>query len=201
LQSVGRLARAGSGFTDIIGNFGHQLIAGDAKGARQIEVSVDSGLEAAGQQFSRFGQIGNIEEGLVNRELFDQGGQLVEASHYLLRGSRVGVKVRGHDDQVGAEFDGSGHGHGRANAEAAGGVGTGSHNPPRFGPAAYSEDLAAQARVALFFDGTEKGIQVKVQDFAGHGFSPTIILNLSYGLVNRRSRPPGTASLCAELKD
>jgi hypothetical protein len=54
------------------------------------------------------------------------------------------------------------------NTKTAGSVGARSDHAPLVGSPADGEGLTPQAGIALFFDGTEEGIQIKVQDFAGH---------------------------------
>ena len=48
-------------------------------------------------------------------------------------------------------------------------VRAGGHHAALVGPPADGEGLAAQRRVVQFFDRAEEGVQVEVQDGAGHG--------------------------------
>jgi len=72
------------------------------------------------------------------------------------------------DLQARAETQRPAGGHGRTDSKAAGGIGAGGDHAALIRPAADGERLAAQGRIVQFFDRTEEGIQVKVQDGARH---------------------------------
>ena len=114
-------------------------------------------------------QVADIHEGLVDGDLLDQRREVAQALHDLVGHLAVIAAVVRDDQQARAQAQGPAHRHGRVDAEAAGGVGAGGHHAAFLRPAADGKGLAAQGRVVQFFDGTEEGVQVEVQDGAGHG--------------------------------
>ena len=62
--------RVDGGFPDIGRDLGDQLAGGDPEGAGQAEFGVDLPLEADGEDPSGFGQGGDVQEGLVDGDLF-----------------------------------------------------------------------------------------------------------------------------------
>jgi hypothetical protein len=56
-------------------------------------------------------------------------------------------------------------------AKLASGIGTGGHHASAIRTATHCKGFALQFRISQFFDSAEKGVEIEMEDFAGHGGS------------------------------
>ena len=92
----------------------------------------------------------------------------MKALHHLPRDFAVEVVAHRHNDQARAEPERLPHRHRGTDAHPPGGVGAGSNYSSFFGFSSYGKWLAAQFRIVSLFDSTIEGVQVNMQDRAGH---------------------------------
>jgi len=76
----------------------------------------------------------------------------------------------GDDDQISAKLHRARHGHGASHTQRARRVRTGCDHAAFVGFAAHGEWSSAQGGVMNFLHRAEEGVEINVQDRAGHGY-------------------------------
>ncbi len=135
---------------------GEEFIGGDTDGAGEGEFGADVVSDAAGDGFAAAEQAqraGDVEEGFVNGEAFDEGGIAFEDGEDLVGdGTAGGGACRGEEDGGRAAAAGVPGGHGGMNA-GAGFVGGGGDDASLVGRSADGDGLAAVFGVVALLDG------------------------------------------------
>ena len=154
----------------VAGDLGHQLRRRDADRAAEAAGHLgDVGLELPrddGDALDRDvvdvrGR--EVDEGLVERQRLDQGGQLPQQLHHRAAGRPVGVEPAGEVRRVGAACARLAGRHRRADPEGPGLVGRRRHHAAAADPA-HDDRLAAQRRLVALLHGGEERVQVDVED-------------------------------------
>jgi hypothetical protein len=129
--SVSALAdhREAAGLVEVGGDLGEELVVRQADGAGEAQFILhpfgQPGQQDGGGCAVQAGGAGEVEEGLVQREGFDGGGQLLHHRADGAGGFGVGGQAGFDDHRLGAELQGLEHRHGRADALDAGDVAAG----------------------------------------------------------------------------
>ena len=162
--------REAAGFVEVGGDLGEVFVVGQAHRAGQAQlgfhVADQAGQHDGGGGAVEAGGAGQVEEGFVEGEGFDGGG---EGLHQGADGAAcfdVGGEVGFHDDGLGAELQGLEHRHRGADAVDSGEVAAGRDDAP--GAAADDDGLIPQGGVIPLFNAGIKGVAVHVGD--GEGF-------------------------------
>ncbi len=111
---------------------------------------------------------GGVEKRFVERERLHQRRHVTKDRHHLSRHLDVALEVRRHPDRAGTEAERAAHRHGGACPEHARLVRRRRDDAAILGAAADEHGLAAQLRVVELLDGREEGVEIGVQNRAGH---------------------------------
>jgi len=145
---------------------------GETDGAGEAELVLHAagqpGQHHGGGRAVEAGGAGEVEEGLVEGERFDDGGERVHHRADRAGGFDVGVEAGLHDDGFGAELQGLEHRHGGFHALDAGDVAGGGDDAAA--AAADDDGLVREGRVVAFLDGGEEGVAIHVGDGEGEEF-------------------------------
>ena len=151
---------------EVRGEFCQELVVGKPDGAGNAKLGRHA-FDKPGQHHRRRGAVqlggpGQVEEGLVEREGFDGGCQILHHRADLAGDLRVDLHPAFHDHRFRAEFQGLKHRHGGPHAldpcDIAGG---GDHAAP---PAADDDRLVAQVGIVALFDRGIEGIAIHMRD-------------------------------------
>jgi hypothetical protein len=168
------------GFLEVATEFGEEFVGGDADAGGELALGADAGFDGFGDgQDGGEGGIaigrggggsegGEVEVGFIDRDLFDEGGELLEQEHDLGGFGAIGVHARADEDALGAEPAGGAGGHGGADLEAAGFVASGADDAALVGWGADDEGFATILGLIPLLDGGEEGIHIDMEDDAGH---------------------------------
>ncbi len=110
---------------DVACDFGEEFVGGDAGGCGEGGFFEDAAADFVGDECCAALEmlaVGDVDEGFVEGEGFDDVGELTEDGVDDLAGFVILFDVGGDDDQVRAQAQGVAGGHGGADAEFAGGV-------------------------------------------------------------------------------
>jgi hypothetical protein len=119
----------------------------------------------------QLGRGGDVEEGLIDRELLDQLGVALEDRHDPLGDLGVELHAGVQVDGVGAAPVGLGDRHGRVDAELAGRVVAGGDHAAAAAAArvgAHDDGPVGDRRILARLDGGEEGVHVGVENRSDH---------------------------------
>jgi hypothetical protein len=153
------------------GDFGEELVRGDAGGGGEGELFADlladGDSDLCGRGEAGFVD-GDVEVGLVEGEGFDEVSVALEDLADGAGDGLIAGEVRRDEDGLRAEAFGGDGGHGRADAVLAGLVGCGTDDGALALPSDDDGTAAEVGRVALL-DGGVEGVHVDVDDLARRG--------------------------------
>ena len=160
--AVGRDQQQPVGLGLLAGDLRQELGAGDADGDGQPDVDADP-LPQLRRDLHRRArhpcQPTHVEEGLVDRQRFDEGSGVAEHLEHRGAGLRVRRHARWHDDGVRTQLPGLAPTHRGAHAVGLGLVAGGEHHP-----AADDHGPPPQRRVVALLDRRVERVEVSVQD-------------------------------------
>ena len=166
------------------GDLGDEFVGGYAQGSGEAYFLANLALKLAGQfdgGFPRGHQLGDVQVGLVDTHLFDEGGGPAQDLHDAPGIVAVEGKAGRQDHSLGAEDQGAGHGHGRSHAKGAGRVRRRSDDAAPLGMSADEHRLASQLWIFKDLDAGMERIGIQMDDspcWFGHVQSFRMVLNL-----------------------
>ena len=161
------------GLAHVRSDLGHELGGGHSHRGAETGLLADGVLQGAADALAVAEgppALRHVEEGLVDRDGLDHGGEAPQDGHHLLRDGGVLLHVRVEVDTLGAEPPGFRDGHGAAHAELAGFVGRGGNDtppPPALRIGANDDGLAQESGTVALLDGRVERVHVEVEDAAG----------------------------------
>ncbi len=159
-------------FVEVAGDLGEVFVVAEADGAGEAKL----GFHLAGQAGEEDGGgcavqalgAGQVEEGFVEGERLDGGGEAFHHGPDRAAGLDVGGEAGFDDHGFGTELEGLKHRHGGADAFDPGEVAAGGDDAA--GAAADDEGVVAQGGVVALFDAGIEGVAVHVGDGEGGQF-------------------------------
>ena len=145
---------------------GDRLGRPDPDRARQVDLLADPGAEVLADHARLTEQThgpGDVEEGLVERQRFDQRGDIPHDRHDLPGRLAVVLEAVRNDDQIRAQPPGAHHRHRRVDPEPPRLVGRRRDHAPASGPTDHDRTPTQGRIVALLDRGVER-VHVDVQD-------------------------------------
>ena len=170
LCRVGMNRAEAVGLAVVGGNLGQEFIIGNAGGGDEVEAFANLLLDFAGDidgQFNARLVLGNVEEGLVERDRLDDVGVFVEDFVNLFGNRLIDLHPSGDEDKVGAEPLRRNGGHGGVDAELARLI-AGCGDDTSLVGVADGDRLAAQFGIVALFNGGVEGIHIDMYDTSEH---------------------------------
>ncbi len=181
-------------------DLGDQLVGGHAQGGGKANLFPDPALKLVGQLDGIFPVgylLGDVQVGLVDAHLLEQGCGLAQDGHDPPRIVAIDGKAGGQDDGLGAEDQRARHGHGRSDAVLPCRVGRRrDHTAPLRVPA-DEHRLARQFWILQDLDAGIKGVEVQMDDgprCSGH--TGSFQMAFSNALIMPWFRYPGKEGSC-----
>jgi len=167
------------GFAEVAGEFGEELVGGDADAGGEAAFGTDALLEGLGEGLgAQQGVVvgagtvaavgGDIEVGFVHGDLLDLGAGLGEERHDQVGFGAVMIHPWREEHGGGAQACCGAGRHGGPDAEPAGLIAGGADDAPAVSGRAHDNGLAAKRRVIALLDRREEGVHIEMEDDAVH---------------------------------